>query len=705
MTLREKIAELSGARGSAGLWLLIKLGFHVFVLKHFPNVFAGGNKRLGIPALSFSDGPRGIVVGRATCFPVAIARAASWDPELEERVGVALGVEARWYRANYFAGLCVNILRHPAWGRAQECYGEDPVLTAAMGIGLMRGVKSKNLMVCAKHFALNSIENSRFYVDVKVDEKTLHEVYLPQFRKLVAEGLDSAMSAYNRVNGEYCGHNRSLLTCILRDRWGFKGFVSSDWMWGIYDTKKGIDAGMDVEMPRARFYGNALRRAVKKGHVSEATIDRSVERVVRTKLAWLDREEPVSKQAEPDWQAHRELARSVAESSIVLLENRGLLPIPPGSVSTIAVIGKLAKKANLGDHGSSRVKTRSVSTILQGLADIYEPDTHVDFDDGSNVPRAARIAGRNDRVVLAVGYGPRDEGENLVSNREAPAAAPTNTHNDSKKRQSDSGRKQVRQGGDRVSLSLTPEDEALIGAVCGANPNTVVVLVAGSAVVVESWSALPGAIVQCFYSGMEGGAAIANILSGAVNPSAKFPFSVPREPEHLPDFDPVAPVAHYGTLHGYCYLESRNTEPAYAFGFGMSYSSFSVIDTGVVLAADSRTFAAETTVTNQGPAYGATVVQVYAAAKVSGERNPRRLVGFKKVLLEVGESRRISVSVRADELKRYDPSTASWVFEAADYEIGIGTSSRDADLDFIPIRIDAPPTGSSRGEITAEPGP
>jgi beta-glucosidase len=200
MTLREKIAQMSGDGGNT---VLLKLGIYVLLLKRFPRIYSGYNRRFSIPPLSFTDGPRGVVIGHATCFPVAMARGASWDPDLEQRVGMAIGREARATGANYFAGLCVNLLRHPAWGRAQETYGEDSFHIGMMGLGLMRGVQSQHVMVCAKHFAVNSIENSRFYLDVMIDPLSLHEIYLPHFKRLVYAGVDSLMSAYNKLNGEY----------------------------------------------------------------------------------------------------------------------------------------------------------------------------------------------------------------------------------------------------------------------------------------------------------------------------------------------------------------------------------------------------------------------------------------------------------------------------------------------------------------------
>ncbi|MGN6696182.1 MAG: glycoside hydrolase family 3 protein, partial [Aquihabitans sp.] len=205
-------------------------------------------ERLGIPGFAFSDGPRGVVIGPATAFPVSMARGATWDVDLEERIGEAIGVELRAVGATLYGGVCVNVLRHPAWGRAQETYGEDPVHVGELGAALTRGVQ-RHAMACVKHFACNSMENTRFAVDVTVDETALHEVYLPHFKRIVDDGVASVMSAYNAVNGEWCGQSRTLLTDVLREQWGFDGFVISDWIFGLRDAGRSVAAGLDVEMP------------------------------------------------------------------------------------------------------------------------------------------------------------------------------------------------------------------------------------------------------------------------------------------------------------------------------------------------------------------------------------------------------------------------------------------------------------------------
>jgi len=471
MTREEKVKQLSG---DGGPQFLVRLGINVLLLGRFPNTYAGRNERLHIPPISFSDGPRGVVIGRATCFPVAMARAASWDLALEQRVGNAIGREVRAVGANYFGGLCINLLRHPAWGRAQECYGEDPYLMGEFGVSLLQSVQRHNVMVCAKHFAVNNIENSRFYVDVQVDKRTLHEVYFPHFKKCVDAGVASLMSSYNKLNGEYCGHNEYLLNDVLRKQWGFKGFVTSDWLWGIYETRKPVIAGMDVEMPYARHLGTKLLRAVKQGELDEKLIDRNARRVIRTKLDFVSRGESQKYTAELLACAeHVSLAQEVSEKSMVLLKNDSqLLPLNKATVKKIAVIGALAAEKNIGDYGSSRVSPPHVVTLLEGLQQYTENiSTKIDiqFNDGKNISQACAVAKDADVVIMVAGYRHNDEGENLASNHKP------------------GGKHKVAIGGDRPSLSLHQSDIELIQQVSAVNGNTLVTLIGGSAIITSEW--------------------------------------------------------------------------------------------------------------------------------------------------------------------------------------------------------------------------
>ncbi|HEX3981473.1 MAG TPA: glycoside hydrolase family 3 N-terminal domain-containing protein, partial [Acidimicrobiales bacterium] len=278
MTDDEKLWCLDGdAPFWAGLTYLGESGYHKSPFR------AAQVERLGLAGFSFSDGPRGVVVDRATCFPVSMARGATWDVDLEERIGEAIGRELRAVGADLYGGVCVNVLRHPAWGRAQETYGEDPHHVGEMGAALTRGVQ-RHAMACVKHFACNSMENARFTVDIDVDEAALHDVYLPHFKRIVDEGVAVVMSAYNRVNGEWCGENWALLTEVLRHEWGFEGFVISDWIFGLRDAGRSLRAGLDVEMPYRMIRAGHLGEALERGEVSWAEVDLAVERIIATRL-------------------------------------------------------------------------------------------------------------------------------------------------------------------------------------------------------------------------------------------------------------------------------------------------------------------------------------------------------------------------------------------------------------------------------------
>jgi beta-glucosidase len=264
MTLREKLRQLTGETLLVGA---VKMIMAEIATKRMGRFYSGYNRKWAVPAFSFTDGPRGIVIEKNnTAWPVSLARGASFDEALEERIGIAIAKEAKKSGANYFAGITINLLRHPRWGRAQETYGEDPYHLGVMGSAMVKGIQSQNVMACAKHYALNSIENSRFYVDVEIDERTLREVYLPHFKRVVQEGkVASLMSAYNLVNGEHASENSHLLDTILRKDWGFEGFVSSDWIRGVRNGANSIKSGNEVEMPFPLQNGRKLRKAIKRG--------------------------------------------------------------------------------------------------------------------------------------------------------------------------------------------------------------------------------------------------------------------------------------------------------------------------------------------------------------------------------------------------------------------------------------------------------
>ncbi|MEM6698589.1 MAG: glycoside hydrolase family 3 N-terminal domain-containing protein, partial [Bacteroidota bacterium] len=458
---------------------------------------AGGNERLQIPTMRFFDGPRGMVSGEATCFPVAMARAATFSPDLESRIGEAIGKEIRANQGNYFGGVCINLLRHPAGGRAQEAYGEDSFLLGQMGSSLMKGVQKHNVMACIKHYALNNQENARFYIDVEADERVLREVYLPHFKACIDNGAASVMGAYNKFRGEHLCHNSYMLRTILKEEWGFQGFTISDFLWGIHDTEKAANAGLDIEMPAVEDYGSHLVEAVKAGKVAEDLIDDSALRVARTVLKFETRPDPID--AYPTSlignTAHIDLALEAAEKSMVLMQNEAdVLPLDVDKVKNVLVVGKLAVTENVGDHGSSRVIPAYVTTPMEGLEQQYGDQITFTHDTGESIENTKTLAQEADAVIFVVGYDHDDEGEFI----ELPGLGAI--------------------GGDRASLKLHEEDRQLLQTLGALNENSVAVLIGGSAILVEEWKDEIKAIIHAFYPGMEGGTAIAKTIFGAINP-------------------------------------------------------------------------------------------------------------------------------------------------------------------------------------------
>lgn len=653
--------------------------------------------RLGVPGFAFSDGPRGVVIGPATAFPVSMARGASWDVELEERIGEAIGTELRAVGASLYGGVCVNVLRHPAWGRAQETYGEDPVHVGELGAALSRGVQ-RHAMACVKHLACNSMENARFSVDVTVDEVALHEVFLPHFRRIVDEGVASVMTAYNAVNGEWCGQSSVLLTDVLRGEWGFAGMVISDWIFGLRDAGPSVANGLDVEMPYRMIRAGGLDAALAAGECTEADVDAAATRVVASLLRFA---EVLARPApSPDVLAcadHRALAREAAAASIVLLRNEPVkdapvLPIDPAHLGRVAVIGPLADVRNLGDGGSSDVWAPSVVTPLAGLRAALPAEVDVVHDDGGDPSAAAALARQADVAVVVVGYTKADEGEfigdagtshlrdlmpgpddsELAAAFAQVLAADTEPYQHPAPDSTGSGLG-FATGGDRTSLRLHPADEALILAVATANPRTVVAVVAGSAVLFDAWDHAVPALVQAWYSGMEGGHALADILLGRAEPTGRLPFTIPADAEHLLPFDRDATAVTYDAWHGYWRLARDGQRAAYPFGFGLSYTELELGPAACRLDGDEIVVTAEAA--NLGRRSGVEVVQAYA--QVSGR--PRKLVGFARVPLEAGERRVVEVRFPTDRLRRRDPDSHSWTEPDLRASVDLARHAEDPD--------------------------
>lgn len=677
MTLEEKLGCLDGDMPFwPGLADLTAGGYH----EHpWP---AAHVKRLGIPGIDFADGPRGCVIGPATCFPVSMARGASFDPGLEQRIGQAVGAELRASGATFTGAVCMNLLRHPAWGRAQETYGEDPYQVGEMAAAFTRGLQD-HVMACMKHFAVNSMENARFKVDVSADERALHEVYLAHFKRVADEGVAATMSSYNSLNGHWCGQNHALLTEVLREDWGWDGFVITDFIAGLRDPVASVQAGCNIEMPLRQQRAAALPEAVTAGELDVVDVEARVTETVATLLRFARVYQNAPDRSVIGCAGHRALAREAASESMVLLRNDGTLPLDAGGLSTVAVVGPLAAVPNLGDAGSSNVpETPDPVTLLAGLEAALDGVAVVHSD------RDASIAADADVAVVVVGYTKEDEGEFMGGDPEdspfmqlvPPMDHPELGFADPAEAESymnrlaggdqgsmgDAGAEESvwAMGGDRDSLRLPPADEELIAAVRAVNENVVVAVMAGSAVVVP-WLESVSAALMVWYPGSEGGHALADILLGKAEPGGRLPFAVPCDEADLVAFDKDATEFTYGLLHGQWHLDANGVAPHLPFGHGLGYTEFEVGDAhqegGQVVAS----------VANTGSRAGSTVVQVYGAVPGSAyERAPKRLVGFAKATLEAGEKAEIAVPVNRSVLDVREDG--AWLTEERPVQLYVG---------------------------------
>jgi len=609
---------------------------------------------LGIPAYRMIDGPRGasLVAGHATPFPVAAARGATFDPELERRVGAAIARETRGLGANVLLAPTVNVLRHPRWGRAQETYGADPLHIALFGAAFVEGVQAEGIVSTVKHYALNSIENGRLSIDVLADARTMREIYLPPFERIVKEAkVATVMTAYNSVNGSFASENAELLS-ILYDDWGFAGFTMSDWMYGTHDTVKAVHAGLDLEMPNPKIYGPALAAAVQAGEVDEALLDRSVRRLLFTAFCY-DVGSIEGDRSLVETDEARALALEVAQRSLVLLQNEGgALPLSDEEGFSIAVLGRLADAENIGDTGSSHVNPSpgTVVTPYQGLV-ARAGSNPVELLEASDPELAEKLASF-DAVVLVVGYTAEDEGEG-----EGSFGA-----------------------GDRASLSLRDEDLALIEAVAPLHERVILVIEGGSAVVLTDVVEHVEAIVMAWYPGVEGGTAIADLLFGDVNFSGRLPTSFPADEAHLPPFENDVASTTYGYFHDYRHLDAEGLDPLFPFGYGLSYVevSYSAIRLSKDTARAGDVIDVEVDVTNEGDRSVLETVQVYV--RPPGEvvsRPVRDLRAFGQVELGAGETKTVTLSIRVDELGYWDEAAGAFVLEPGVHLVEAGRHARD----------------------------
>jgi beta-glucosidase len=657
-------------------------------------------ERLGIPAIKMADGPMGIrswlgpssmtnvaetTVVEATSFPSGVAMASTWNTDLVEEEGRVIAQELRAVGRDMILAPCVNIARTPLWGRNFEGYGEDPYLAARMAVAYVRGVQGEKVIPAVKHFVANNQEFERHRIDEEIDRRTLHEIYFPAFRAAVAEAdAWGVMNAYNKVNGEWAAESRFLLTDILRQRWGFGGFVISDWG-STYSTADTINAGMDLEMPggepmqqwttRESFQRNGngagwltedkVLAAIAAGEVEQATVDENVRRILQVmfRAGLFDEQKPGG--GEIDTPAQRAVARQAATEGMVLLKNEGrTLPLDAAKKPSIAVIGPSAAVARTGGGGSSLVRPKYAITPLQGIEEAAGEGARVRYalgvamegeeegiDAKAALEEATALAAESDVAVVVVGYSFELESE----------------------------------GFDRPSMDLPAGQNELIGAVAAANPNTVVVVIAGAPIAMTSWIEQVPAVLFAWYGGQEAGHAIGDLLFGLATPSGKLPVTFPVRLEdstaygNYPGENLHVQYAE-GIYVGYRGFDEREMEPLFPFGFGLSYTTFEY--GGLTLSGSEvrpgGTLEARVQVKNTGSRPGAEIVQLYLRDVASSlDRPQKELKGFARVELQPGHSETVRFTLDEDAMSFFDPGRDDWVAEAGQFEVLIGASSRD----------------------------
>ena len=648
---------------------------------------AAGIERLGIPRIMISDGPHGLrtqldegdhvgIGGSvpATCFPTASGMASSWNPDLCRSVGQALAREARKWGVSVVLGPGINMKRSPLCGRNFEYLSEDPWLAGELAKAMVGGTQSLGVGTSLKHYAANNQEDDRLRVSAEVDERTLREIYLPAFERVVTEARPwTVMCAYNKVNGTYSSEHRWLLTEVLRDEWGFTGVVVSDWG-AVHDRVAALVAGLDLEMPPdLQRSAPAIVAAVTEGRMSESLLDLTVRRLLRLISASMP---ALAERGDFDEAEHHALARKAAQESAVLLKNDGdVLPLAPAAGSTVAVIGEFARTPRYQGAGSSQVNPTQVDVPLDELKSALGDDVTVTFaagfgvgstdDDEKLAAEAVEAARAADHVVAFLGLPFTDESE----------------------------------GFDRSHMDLPANQVALVQSLAEVTDRLVVVLANGSSVTTSTWQDKATAILECWLSGQAAGGAAADLLLGTVNPSGKLAETIPvrlQDNTSYLNFPGDSGLVRYGEgiFIGYRGYDAAELEVSYPFGFGLSYTTFEISELevsqqGSVEGGDLAVEAA-VTVTNTGSTAGAEVVQVYVRDVESSVARPiRELKGFVKVWLQPGESQRVTIGLDERSFAFWSIRLGRWAVEGGEFEIATGSSSRDLAASQT-ITIDAP---------------
>ncbi|NHI94889.1 MAG: glycosyl hydrolase [Candidatus Lokiarchaeota archaeon] len=619
-------------------------------------------KRLGIKPFKMTDGPHGVggigllamLFKKNSYFPVSACRAATWNPELLHRYGIAIAEEIRAVGFHMILSPGINIVRSPLCGRNFEYFTEDPYLVKKLAVAEVKGYQSLGIAACVKHFAVNNQDTNRFRVNAIVSERALEEIYLPAFEATVREGdAWSFMACYNKVNNLHGCENTFLLKKKLMDEWGFRGFVVSDWFASKnpQNTESCINAGLSLEMPWSIKYKKwKVKRALKEGFITEEKLDDNVRRLLRVMflVGMFDDISSVPK-GNRNTEEHQLLAREIAEEGIVLLKNENdILPLNIEKIKKIAVLGPNAKKKHSFGGGSSSVRAFYEITPLQGIEEKCGEKVEIVKD-----PALAD-------VVIFFGGLKHAAGQDA-------------------------------EGADKKSLELPKKQVDLINKTVKANSNTIVVLISGSPIAMEGWLEKIPALIEAWYPGMEGGHAIANVIFGEINPSGKLPVTFPKKLSDSPANTSIRTFpgrenVYYdeGIFVGYRHYDTKQIEPLFPFGFGLSYTSFEYQN--LKISPDSiktnDTLKVSVDITNSGNREGAEIVQLYVQdIEASVERPLKELKGFKKIKLNPEEKKTVEFELLKEDLSFYDEKEHSWRAEKGKFKLLVGSSSRDIRLE------------------------
>ncbi|MEO7045577.1 MAG: glycoside hydrolase family 3 C-terminal domain-containing protein [Ferruginibacter sp.] len=657
---------------------------------------SGGVPRLGIPEMTTSDGPHGVwpehgrgwnltnnTLDSGTYLPTGVCLAATWNPQLGFEYGKVLGSEANFRHKNVMLGPGINIIRTPLNGRNFEYQSEDPFLVSKMVVGYIDGVQSQGVSACVKHFVANNQEIGRHTINVLMSERALREIYFPGFKAAVqVAGVNTLMASYNLFRGEWAAQNNYLLNQVLKKEWGFKGLVMSDWdavnstpeaLWNGMDLEMGTDLHMLPNPDYGKFYmGDTVVALVKAGKIPEYLINDKVKRILYV-MYKTNMMSGAHDKGEYNTKAHQLTAQKVAEEGIVLLKNeQNILPLTK-KVKSIAVIGLNADRKQSMGGGSSQIRAFYEVTPLDGIRNIAGSKVKISYSKGYDIKRGAvpnqqlideavKAAKKADVAIIVGGWTHGYDYGNWKDNAFDAEDV------------------------DKPDMKMPFGQDELIKAVLKANPKTVVVLVGGGAIDMTQWVNETPSILQSWYAGMEGGNALAKIIFGEVNPSGKLPMSFPKKLEDNPSYalgeypGDGKNVHYYDDIYvGYRYYDTYKVEPQFAFGHGLSYTSFEYSD--LKLSAEGKNATATFTVKNTGKVAGAETAELYVHQEKSLLPRPEKeLKGFDKVMLQPGEQKTVTIKLDENAFQYFNDVENEWVMDPGTFDILVGGSSRNIKL-------------------------